>query len=205
MLRFQAGDEAAFEELVERCKQTVLNLTYRFMGGTQDAEDIAQEVFLRVYRAKDRYQPTAKFITWLYVICRNVCFKELKRRKSRHAAIPMASDPDGAADLRHVPDGRGASPVAELLYNEQATLVKRAVDALPETQRMALLLRRYDRLSYEDIAAVLGTTVKAVKSLLHRARTTLKDELAEYLDRTKSPRDLPLRRGFNTVKGRRKP
>ena len=186
MLRCQAGDESCFERLVERHKQQVLGLVYRFLGGPRNAEDVAQKVFLRVWRARRRYKPKAKFTTWLYAICRNTCFSELK--KHRRMVIPIslsgeAASPDGAEHANEIRDDAMLSPLEAGLRDEQAEMAKRAIDSLPDAQRMAVVMRCYEQLPYEDIALAMGCSAKAVKSLLHRARVNLRNSLAEYLER----------------------
>jgi RNA polymerase sigma-70 factor (ECF subfamily) len=183
MLGFQAGDEACFEKLVERNKQRVFALVFRFLGGHQDAEDVAQEVFLRVYRARSRYQPTAKFTTWLYVICRNTCFKQLEKHRRHAVSLPEETASVREVAQRHVPDARTPSPLDSLLLDERARLVRAAIASLPASQRMALILSRYDGLPYAEIAEAMGCSDKAVKSLLHRARMNVKARLAHYFEK----------------------
>ncbi len=181
MLRVRSGDQAAFGVLADRHRQRVLNVVYRFMGSGADAEDIAQEVFVRVYRARESYVVRAKFTTWLYTICRNTCLKEQARRRTRSS---LEGSPMTGADhsAETVADTQAPSPLDSVLLDEQAAVAKRAIDALPDAQRMALILRKYESLTYEEIAGVMQCSARAVKSLLYRARVTLRNELAEYLD-----------------------
>jgi len=177
MLRFQAGDVACFEQLVDRNKQRVFNLVYRFLGGRQDAEDLAQEVFIRVYCAAPRYQPTAKFTTWLYVICRNVCLKAVERR--RHDAVAQRDDPEFMREVtaHHEATNNTETPLHAAIRGERAMQVRAAINALPPPQRLVVVLYRYEHLDYEEIASVTQSTVSAVKSLLHRAKVALRDRL----------------------------
>jgi len=166
MLSFQQGNVHDFERLIERHHQSVISLAYRFLNDRAAAEDVAQDVFLRLFSSADSYKPTASFTTLLYTITRNACYSELRRRRLRPAAI----------------DGESDDPPAEAApdHLEQAELreaVRAAIASLPHNQRMAVLLRRYEGLSYEQIAAVTGTSVSAVKALLHRARQALKGRL----------------------------
>lgn len=182
MLRFQAGDESCFEELVERHKQRVFNTVYRFLGGSPDAEDIAQEIFIRIYRARKTYKASARFTTWLYAVCRNTCLKQLRKHPPATVAL---SDETGRPDTPVAPpiaDTRTPSPLEAALHSEQALVVKKAVDALPESQKMAVILHRYEHLSYREIAEAMGCSVQAVKARLHRARVNLKEKLAGYLE-----------------------
>lgn len=172
------GDTAAFEQLVERHQTLVIGTVARMLGSNSDVEDIAQQVFVRVWRSAPRYQPRAKFTTWLLKITRNLVFNEMRRTK-RHAHVPVQGDPDG----EEIPlkDESVSEPDAALLERELQETIEKAIVDLPETQRMAVVLRRYEDLSYEDIAEVLSLSVPAVKSLLFRARTELRTRLASYL------------------------
>lgn len=172
------GDTAAFEQLVERHQRMVVGTVGRMLGTNSDAEDIAQQVFVRVWKNLKRYEPRAKFTTWLLKITRNLVFNELRRR-SRHPAVPLQSETD--EEERPLKDEHAASPDATLLEHELQEAVDAAIAQLPETQRMAVILRRYEELSYEEIAETLDQSVSAVKSLLFRARTELRESLKRYL------------------------
>jgi len=173
-----AGEEAAFEQLVERHQRLVVGTVARMLGNNSDVEDIAQQVFVRVWKSAKRYVPRAKFTTWLLKITRNLVFNELRRR-SRHAQLPLQVEPEG--EDRPIRDERAVAPDASLLEQELQQAIDAAIGQLPETQRMAVVLRRYDELSYEEIAEVLEQSVPAVKSLLFRARTELRARLSRYL------------------------
>lgn len=181
MLRFQKGEESCFEQLVERHKQRVFNLVYRFLGNYQEAEDLAQEIFIKIYHTKNSYRPQAKFTTWLYVICKNTCLKVLRKKKPATVSINETLKLEENSINTQIPDSHTPTPVQAILQNEQALVVKEALDSLPVNQKMTVVLYRYDRLSYEEIAEVIGCSVKAVKSLLHRAKINLKEKLAEYV------------------------
>lgn len=182
MLRVKQGDTAAFTGLVEKYKQPVMNLAYRTVRDETEAEDLAQAVFVQAWKSAARYQPTAKFSTWLFTIARNLCLNEIRRRK-RHPAESLDQTRDDADDqpLRQIEDKRIAAAPQELLRGELEQKVDEAVSALPENQRTALWLCRQEELSYEEIAAVLGCSLSATKSLIHRARETLKAKLKPYL------------------------
>jgi RNA polymerase sigma-70 factor (ECF subfamily) len=173
-----AGEEAAFEQLVERHQRLVIGTVGRMLGSGSDAEDIAQQVFVRVWKNAKRYEPRAKFTTWLLKITRNLVFNELRRR-SRHPQVPLQSESD--EEERPLKDERAVAPDASLLEHELQQAVDAAIANLPETQRMAVVLRRYEELSYEEIAAAMDQSVSAVKSLLFRARTELRENLQRYL------------------------
>jgi RNA polymerase sigma-70 factor (ECF subfamily) len=174
-----AGDTAAFEELVERHQALVVGTVARMLGNNSEVEDIAQQVFIRVWKSAGRYVARAKFTTWLLKITRNLVFNELRRSK-RRAQVPLQTDPEGN-DLplreENVP-----TPDAAALENELRKAIDSAIAQLPEIQRMAVILRRYQEMSYEQIAAVLDLSVPAVKSVLFRARTELRERLAAYLE-----------------------
>jgi RNA polymerase sigma-70 factor, ECF subfamily len=173
-----AGDMTAFEQLVERHQRLVVGTVARMLGTNSDAEDIAQQVFVRVWKNLKRYEPRAKFTTWLLKITRNLVFNELRRR-SRHPAVPLQSETD--EEERPLKDENAVAPDATLLQDELQQAVDAAIAELPETQRMAVILRRYEELSYEEIAEALDQSVSAVKSLLFRARTELRQSLKRYL------------------------
>jgi RNA polymerase sigma-70 factor, ECF subfamily len=173
-----AGETAAFEQLVERHQRLVIGTVGRMLGTHSDAEDIAQQVFVRVWKNAKRYVPRAKFTTWLLKITRNLVFNELRRR-SRHPQVPLQSESD--EEERPLKDEHAVAPDASLLEHELQEAVDAAIADLPETQRMAVILRRYEELSYEEIAETLDQSVSAVKSLLFRARTELRENLQRYL------------------------
>ncbi len=182
MLRVKRGDRQAFEALVNKYKQPVINLIYRTLGDAHEAEDLAQNVFVQVYKSADRYRATAKFTTWLFTIARNLCLNEIRRR-SRHRAESLdAPHPEHEDQPRHqFEDHKTFSPPDALLHGELEEKIQRALSNLPENQRVAILLCRQDELSYEDIAKVLGCSLSATKSLIHRGREALKQKLKPYL------------------------
>jgi RNA polymerase sigma-70 factor (ECF subfamily) len=172
------GDTAAFEELIERHQALVIGTVARMLGSNSDVEDIAQQVFIRVWKSAGRYVPRAKFTTWVLKITRNLVFNELRRSK-RRALVPIQTDPN--AEEIQLKDEAAQSPDASLLETELQQAIDKAIAELPETQRMAVILRRYQDLSYEQIGDVLNLSVPAVKSVLFRARTELRVRLAHYL------------------------
>jgi RNA polymerase sigma-70 factor, ECF subfamily len=173
-----AGETVAFEKLVERHQRLVVGTAARMLGSNSDVEDIAQQVFVRVWKSAKRYVPRAKFTTWLLKITRNLVFNELRRR-SRHAQFPLQTEPED--EERPVRDEHAMAPDASLLEQELQQAIETAITQLPESQRLAVVLRRYDDLSYEEIAEVLDQSVPAVKSLLFRARSELRIRLSRYL------------------------
>ena len=182
MLRVKRGDRAAFAQLVEKYKQPVMNLAYRTVRDMTEAEDLAQNVFVQVYKSAARYKTTAKFSTWLFTIARNLCLNEIRRR-SRHPAESLdASHPQqDDQPLQQFEDKSTFSPPENVLQGELAQQIDSALADLPENQRSAILLCRQEELSYEEIAKVLGCSISATKSLIHRGRETLKERLKAYL------------------------
>jgi RNA polymerase sigma-70 factor, ECF subfamily len=182
MARVRDGDSDAFRELIERHQRAVINTIHRAIGDAWEAEDLAQRVFLQVYRSAKRYQPTAKFTTWLFTITRNTILNEHRRRK-RHAAesLDALESPANTDSVGwQAPDFTTPDPAQEVAERELQTKIMETVQQLPEAQRTAVILCRYEGLSYEEIARVLGCSVSATKSLLHRARLTLKEKLRGY-------------------------
>ena len=173
------GDTSAFEQLVERHQALVGGTVARMLGSNSDVEDIAQQVFIRVWKSAGRYVARAKFTTWLLKITRNLVFNEMRRAK-RHPHLPVQIEPE--AEEIPLKDEQAIAPDAALLQTELQQAIEKAITLLPDSQRMALVLRRYEELSYEEIADVLDLSVPAVKSLLFRARTELRERLKNYLE-----------------------
>ena len=182
MLRVKQGDTEAFTALVEKYKQPVMNLAYRTLRDATEAEDLAQNVFVQTWKSASRYEPTAKFSTWVFTIARNLCLNEIRRR-TRHPAesLDQVRDDNPEQPLFQVEDRRLASTPDQMLRGELECKVDEAIAVLPENQRIALALCREDELSYEQIAEVLDCSLSATKSLIHRARETLKQKLKPYL------------------------
>jgi RNA polymerase sigma-70 factor (ECF subfamily) len=177
MARIAKGDQDAFEILVNRHQPSVLNLIYRFIGDRTQAKDLAQEVFIRVWQAAKTYKPEAKFTTWLYRITANLCLNELKSSRRRRLFQFLRFGEDQENTIEEVLVDASPSPEDLLLSREQSRRISDALQSLPENQRMALILKRYDDLSYEEIARILNCSVSAVESLLFRAKRTLQEKL----------------------------
>jgi len=182
MLRVSQGDTHAFAELVEKYKQPVINVAARMLRDPVEAEDLAQNVFVQVYKSADRYRVASKFSTWLFTIVRNLCLNEIRRR-SRHPADSMDAQHPEQEDqpLQQFEDKATFSPPETLLHGELEKKIEEALAELPENQRTAIVLCRQDELSYEEIAEVLGCSLSATKSLIHRGRDFLKQKLKPYL------------------------
>jgi len=172
MARIRDGDMEAFRCLVEAHQARVVGTISKMLGSDAEAEDLAQQVFIRIWKSAPRYQPTAKFTTWLFRITRNLVFNELRRK--RHFV-------DQADEMPEPAERRDQEPDKVLMEGELQSAIQNAIDQLPESQRLAIILRRYEGMAYEEIAAVMGTTVPAVKSILFRARAELRERLEKYL------------------------
>jgi RNA polymerase sigma-70 factor (ECF subfamily) len=180
MARIAEGDEDAFEILVNRHQTSVLNLIYRFIGDRTQAKDLAQEVFIRVWQAARSYQPKAKFTTWVYRITANLCVNELKSARRKKWFSFNRSDKDGEHTFEETLADSAPSSEDLLLEKERSRRISDALQSLPENQRMALILKRYEGLSYQEIAQIIGCSVSAVESLLVRAKRTLQEKLKIY-------------------------
>lgn len=194
MLQVREGDAAAFEELVRRYQQRLLAVFDHLVPTREQAEDLAQEVFMRVFRARESYEPGAKFSTWLFTIANNVssnAIRTLRRRKE--VSVASANNaPSDAAPLEHMAtDASGLMPTRQVDQMERAEIVRTAIDSLNERQKMALMLCKFEGMSYAEIAETMGLTVKAVKSLLSRARVNLKAALQPYMQEGEAPPEKP--------------
>ena len=178
MAQVAEGDEYAFEVLVRRHQTSILNLIYRYVGDRTKAKDLAQEVLIRVWRAANRYEPKAKFTTWIYRITANLCLNELKSYGKRKLLFGERPIEEGQT----LNEESNVSPSAEdiLLAEERSRQISHALQNLPEKQRMALILKRYDNLSYGEIAKIMECSVSAVESLLVRAKRNLHEKLAHH-------------------------
>ena len=182
MVRVQGGDLAAFETLVDRYKQAVLNFVSRLLGDPVEAEDVAQNVFIQVFRNARGYQASAKFTTWLFTIARNLSLNEIRRR-SRHPTCPLEPTPqhEGEPAPSQFEELQIPAPLARVLEGELVSHVEEAISRLPEAQRSAILMVCQQEMSYQEVAGVLGITLAATRSLIHRARERLKHLLRPYL------------------------
>ena len=179
MLRVKEGDERALEKLIELHQNAIIGTVYRMLGSVDDAHDIAQQVFIRVWRSAPRYEPTAKFTTWLYTITRNLVFNETRRRgRRKEVSIEQESEDDPP---KHFVDASVPGADENLAKAEFHDALDRAIAALPEKQRLAVMLRGKQDLPYEEICEVLKMSLPALKSLLFRARNDLRKHLAQFL------------------------
>jgi RNA polymerase sigma-70 factor (ECF subfamily) len=180
MVAFQAGDESAFRALFEKHGRAMMAFCNRFVRDPARAEELAQDVFLKVHRGAARYQPSARFSTFLYRIATNHCLNEVRRGEYQARPQLDPGSEDGAPLDPDALPGSGASPEDEVRGHALAVEVERLLARLPEKQRAALVLARMEGLSYEEVAEVLETTVPAVKSLVHRATVAAAEALSAW-------------------------
>lgn len=190
MLKVRDDNAAAFEQLVLRYQNRLMTILEHLVGRRELAEDLAQEVFLRVYRARKRYVPGAKFSTWLFTIANNVAanaLRSLARRREVH--LPAhESGPMGIRPMEHIAQaGSGAIPARQADKAELRDVVQVAINSLGDRQRMAILLSRFESLSYAEIAEIMELSPQAIKSLMCRARGNLRDALEPYIAHGKRP------------------
>jgi RNA polymerase sigma-70 factor (ECF subfamily) len=186
MLDVKAGDDASFELLLRKYRTPLVNYLGRMIGDSATAEDLAQEVFLRVYRARSEYAPSAKFTTWIFRIATNLALNARRdgRYRQLEVSIQEGNYPeDGEVRVLQIPDGR-AGAEQSLLARDRAALIRRAVEELPEKQRAAVLLHKYEEMDYDQIAKILNCSESALKSLLFRAYETLRVKLAPLVGGT---------------------
>jgi RNA polymerase sigma-70 factor (ECF subfamily) len=177
---FQAGNRASFDELVLRHKDRVFNVCYKFLGDYQDANDSAQETFVKVYRSLRRFRFEATFSTWLYRIAVNTCKNKLTSSEHRYRKKMVRLDNPGEAEgTAHVIEIRdeNQSPLIELERKERLSLIQKAIESLPIEQKTVVVLRDIEGVSYEDIAHITGERLGTVKSRLARARLELREKL----------------------------
>jgi RNA polymerase sigma-70 factor (ECF subfamily) len=185
MLEIQEDRPGAFEELVDRYQNRVVGILFHMVGNSEEAEDLAQEVFLRVYRNRKNYQPSAKFSTWLFTIVNNLALNAIRDRKRKPTGGDLStsdSGPLGPRPLEHLLSApSGAMPSRIFAKTEMAEMVRAAVSQLSEDQRLAVMLNKFEDLSYKEIGEIMNKSEKAIKSLLSRARMALREILEPYL------------------------
>ncbi|MGA2261036.1 MAG: sigma-70 family RNA polymerase sigma factor [Acidobacteriota bacterium] len=183
MIAFQDGNEEAFDHLLDKYQGPIVNFIYKFVNNTAEAEELAQEVFLRVYRARHRYQPKARFAAWIYRIAANLSIKEADRKRRMHFwSHNYNSAEDSPAMEEHF---RDPAPDAErrLISTEMGQVIRRAIRSLPRNEKIALVLRRYQELSYKEIAEIMDCTEAAVKTYIHRGKLHVRTQILPYLQK----------------------
>ena len=180
MLRVQAGDDSAFDHLVEKFRRPIVGFMYRMAHNQAVAEELAQEVFLRVYRSKQTYAAEAKFTTWLYRIATNLAVNHARDTRNEKSAVSLDEPDEESGQTIDVAD---TTPTVEqdMLRRERLAAIRKKVEELPERQRMAVLMHKYQNLDYREIAKVLKLSESATKSLLFRAYETLRESLKEFI------------------------
>ncbi|MBY0523117.1 MAG: sigma-70 family RNA polymerase sigma factor [Gemmataceae bacterium] len=183
MLRVRADEPGAFQELVDAFQHRLVAVMHHLVGSAEEAEDLAQEVFLRVYRARKKYRPRSKFSTWLFTIANNLALNALRTRQ-RKPSVPLNVSDSGALGPRPAEQlvrDRASQPGQRLQQQELVGVIQRALENLNERQRVAVVLNKFEDMNYAEIAEVMDLTTQAVKSLLSRARTNLRLELQNYI------------------------
>jgi RNA polymerase sigma-70 factor (ECF subfamily) len=183
MIGVRDDEPGAFEELVEAYQHRLVAVLHHLVGSAEEAEDLAQEVFLRVYRARKKYRARSKFSTWLFTIANNLALNSLRTRQ-RKPAVPLNvsdSGPLGPRPAEQLVRDKASQPVQHMQQQELAALVQNALTGLNERQRMAVVLNKFEDMNYAEIAEVMRLSSKAVKSLLSRARCNLRAVLAPYI------------------------
>jgi RNA polymerase sigma-70 factor (ECF subfamily) len=182
MLRAKAGDQSAFDYLVQKYRRPIVGFMYRMARNTAAAEDLAQEVFLRVYRSRASYEASAKFTTWLYRIATNLAVNHARDTRHERPEVTVSLDePDEESGATlELPDA-ALSAEQNLMRRERMMAIRRKVEALPEQQRLAVIMHKYQKMDYREIAEVLKKSESATKSLLFRAYETLREQLKEFV------------------------
>ncbi len=177
---FKGGDQKAFEDLIRRYQRQVANIVYLTLGGREEVHDIAQEVFIRVYRSIDKFEFDASFFSWIYRITVNLCIDELRRRKIKRA-LSLDFLTEGTLE-REKKSKEQILASDGLLNDEKREIVLGALQHISQEHRQVIILREYEELSYAEIATFLGISVQAVKSRIFRAREELRELLKDYFE-----------------------
>ena len=183
MVQVRADVPGAFESLVENYQHRLVGILFHVVGNIDEAEDLCQETFLRIYKARKGYRPRAKFSTWLFTIANNLALNHL-RNKGRTANVAIGgggTSSQSVASFGKQLEGREGTPSAQMRKAELSDLVREALSVLNEDQKMAVLLNKFEEMSYAEIADIMGRSPAAIKSLLARARTQLREQLEPYL------------------------
>lgn len=179
MDRLNGGDDLALNELMARWQTPLVSFILRYTGNEQDALDLAQETFVRVYASRGRYRPAAKFSTWLFTIATNLC-RNLARWRDRHPTVPLSAPSDDEPGLESTLPAPGDTPADSAERHDLASAVREHVQKLPHDLKTVVLLFEFQDLGYEEIAAMLGCTSKAVETRLYRARQILRESLSRW-------------------------
>jgi RNA polymerase sigma-70 factor, ECF subfamily len=187
MLDVKAGDERSFELLLQRYRTPLVNFLFRMVRSREQAEDLAQEVFIRVYRARDEYVPTAKFTTWLFRIATNLALNSIRDHRYQKLEMsidaPMTTNAEDGDERTYEIADKQETVEQKLVEDARKKMIRHAIEKLPEKQRVAVLLHKYQELDYAEIAKILSCSESALKSLLFRAYEALRIELAPLVAR----------------------
>lgn len=178
MMRAKTGDDSAFTELMRRHYKSIMNYIYRFTNNRENSEDLAQEVFLRVYRSIKRYKPEAKFSTWLYKIATNVCLTEVTS-KGRMKTLSLEEIQENTGDFK---DSNSTSGYDLIYRRDIRDTIFEVLKSFPERERTSIILCKYEGLSYDEVAEIIGCTVGAVKTYIHRGRIKLIEKLKPFIE-----------------------
>ncbi|MFO1020284.1 MAG: RNA polymerase sigma factor [Planctomycetales bacterium] len=188
MMRVKRGDEAAFAVLVRNYQERLVNILFHLVGDQQTAEDLTQEVFLRVYRARLSYEPTARFSTWLFHITHNVAHNSRRSKfRRKEVTLPPQDTGPNPNQSQLLAEKSALMPSRVIDKREMCRIIQAAIDSLNERQKMAVLLHKFEQMSYQDIADTMELTPAAVKSLLARARECLREKLLPFVGRGELP------------------
>jgi RNA polymerase sigma-70 factor (ECF subfamily) len=179
MVAFQQGEETAFEQILDKYHKAIVNFIYKIVNNRAEAEELAQDVFLRIYRARHRYEPRARFSAWIYRIATNVALKAAGRKRRS----PVEFSSNTRYEISRKEEVRAREPDAEqkLVESEMGKVVRQIIRGLPTNEKIAIILRRYEGLSYKEIADVMNCTEPAVKTYIHRGKLRLRDRIRPYL------------------------
>ncbi len=182
MLRAKAGDQSAFDYLVQKYRRPMVSFMYRMARNAAVAEDLAQEVFLRVYRSRESYEASAKFTTWLYRIATNLAVNHARDTRHERPEVQVSIDEpdDDTGTTLEIPD-RSLNAEQSIVVRERMLAIRSKVEALPEQQKLAVIMHKYQQMDYKQIADVLKKSESATKSLLFRAYETLREQLKEFI------------------------
>lgn len=183
MVAFQKGDNEAFDHILDKYRRPIVNFIYKIVNNSAEAEELAQEVFLRVYRARLTYEPRARFAAWIYRIATNLSFKEADRKRRMrfwHQRDDSQGDASTEEDVFHDPMQNAEN---KLIATEMGEVIRRAIAALPRHEKTALVLRRYEELSYREIAGIMHCTEAAVKTYIHRGKLHVRELILPYLQK----------------------
>lgn len=183
MVAFQKGDSEAFDHIIDKYQKPIVNFIYKIVNNSAEAEELAQEVFLRIYRARHTYEPKARFAAWIYRIATNLSFKEADRKRRMrfwHHRDNSHGDPTAEEEVFRdpVPDAE-----KRLITTETGQVIRRAIGSLPRNEKTALVLRRYEDLSYKEIAEIMHCTEAAVKTYIHRGKLHVREWILPYLQK----------------------